>query len=317
MGGVALTSGPAAILGQYGTLTAAADGTFSYVVNNALPAVEALNVGQALTDTFDYTLSDRFNRTAGARLSITIAGANDAPVAVAITLPPATAGRAFGPITVAPFTDVDSVLLTYSVTGLPAGVVFDPVTRTFSGTPGSVGNFSLTLTASDGEFSVSTTFTLQVTAPPVNTVPSGPIAFTGDPARVVGPDGTVFAVADSDSAELTVTLRAGVGLLTLPNRGGLTLLAGSGLNETSLTFRGLVRDLNAALAQLLPSPHRLFRSGHHHDHCDRRTWKYGCRSDRSAHHRSLGDLGWQGCLRPDCFDQFRGQAIGQRACHAV
>jgi VCBS repeat-containing protein len=251
MGGVALNSGPAAILGQYGTLTAAADGTFAYVVNNALPAVEALNVGQVLTDTFDYTVSDRFNRTAGARLSITIAGANDAPVAVPITLPPPTAGRAFGPITVAPFTDVDNALLTYTITGLPAGVVFDPVTRTFSGTPGSVGNFSLTLTASDGEFSVATTFTLQVTAPPVNTVPSGPIAFTGDPARVVGPDGSVFAVADTDSAELTVTLSAGVGLLTLPNRTGLTLVAGSGLNETILTFRGLVPNLNAALAQLV------------------------------------------------------------------
>ena len=251
MGGVALNSGPAAILGQYGTLTAAADGTFAYVVNNALAAVEALNVGQALTDTFDYTLSDRFNRTAGARLSITIAGANDAPVAGAITLPPATAGRAFGPITVVPFTDVDNALLTYTVTGLPAGIVFDPVTRTFSGTPGTAGNFDLTLTASDGEFSVSTPFTLQVTAPPVNTVPSGPIAFTSDPGRVVGPNGSVLAVADADSPELTVTLSAGVGLLTLPNRAGLTLLAGSGLNETSLTFRGLVRDLNAALAQLI------------------------------------------------------------------
>ena len=251
MGGIAVNSSPVSLNGKYGTLTAAVDGTFSYVVNNALPAVEALNVGQSLTDSFDYTLGDRFNRTAGARLSIIIAGANDAPVSAPITLPPATAGRAFGPITISPFTDVDNAPLTYRITGLPPGLVFDPVARTFSGTPDAAGSFTLTLTGTDGEFTASTTFTLQVTAPPVNTVPTGPLAFTGDPARVTGPDGSVFAVADADSPELTVTLSAGVGLLTLPNRTGLTLLAGSGLNETSLTFRGLVPTLNTALAQLI------------------------------------------------------------------
>ena len=41
--------------GTYGTVTIAADGSYSYALNNANPAVQALGVGETLTETFNYT----------------------------------------------------------------------------------------------------------------------------------------------------------------------------------------------------------------------------------------------------------------------
>jgi len=184
-------------------------------------------------------------------LAVTIAGADDAPVAVPITAPAGTVGRPFGPFTFAPFTDVDNAVLTYTVTGLPPGVTFDPATRTFSGTPTEFGAFTITVTGSDGVLSASTSFTLRVYAPPVNTLPNGTITVRGDPVRFVGTDGSTFKVADPDSTDLTVRLTAGVGLLTLPQRAGVVLLEGAAINDQTVVIRGPIANLNAALAQLV------------------------------------------------------------------
>jgi Ca2+-binding RTX toxin-like protein len=68
------------------------------------------------------------------------------------------------------FVDVDGDALTYSATleggtGLPSWLNFEAATRTFSGTPPTnfLGNIPLTVSASDGNLSVSDTFTLTVT----------------------------------------------------------------------------------------------------------------------------------------------------------
>ena len=75
----------AARAGAYGTLTLAADGHYTYVLNNTLPAVQGLGVGETLTDSFAYTVSDGHGGTASNTLTITISGANDAPAALAAT----------------------------------------------------------------------------------------------------------------------------------------------------------------------------------------------------------------------------------------
>ncbi|WP_339453813.1 VCBS domain-containing protein [Pseudomonas sp. EA_5y_Pfl2_R50] len=67
--------------GLYGTLTINADGTYSYVINNNLAAVQALKVGDSLVETFTYRLRDLAGATDTAQLSIRIDGAWDAPVA--------------------------------------------------------------------------------------------------------------------------------------------------------------------------------------------------------------------------------------------
>jgi VCBS repeat-containing protein len=70
-----------AFVGQYGTLTLGSAGAYSYVVNNGLAAVQALRPGQSLTESFNYTVSDGA-LTDTAMLTVTINGANDAPVGV-------------------------------------------------------------------------------------------------------------------------------------------------------------------------------------------------------------------------------------------
>jgi VCBS repeat-containing protein len=70
-----------ALTGSHGTLTLNADGSYTYVVDDNDPQVEALRIsGQTLTDNFSYTISDPDGLTSTANLVITIDGRNDAPV---------------------------------------------------------------------------------------------------------------------------------------------------------------------------------------------------------------------------------------------
>ncbi len=66
------------VTGTYGTLTIGADGSYTYIANTA--AAEALDAGDTANDVFHYTLSDG-TATDTATITITILGANDAPVA--------------------------------------------------------------------------------------------------------------------------------------------------------------------------------------------------------------------------------------------
>ncbi|MDO8812807.1 MAG: putative Ig domain-containing protein [Gallionella sp.] len=68
--------------GGYGQLTLAADGSYSYTLDNASLAVQSLAIGQTVTDSFSYQATDGLVATPST-LTVTIAGANDAPVAVA------------------------------------------------------------------------------------------------------------------------------------------------------------------------------------------------------------------------------------------
>ncbi|WP_259372616.1 beta strand repeat-containing protein [Piscinibacter defluvii] len=139
-----------ATAGSYGTLTLNADGSYSYVLDNSLAAVQALRTaGDTLTDTFTYTMRDAAGQTSTATLTVTIRGANDAPVATADSAAlneNATVTRNAANGVLANDSDVDSGD-TRSVSGVA-----------FAGTPGSVGSAlagtygTLTLNA-DGSYS--------------------------------------------------------------------------------------------------------------------------------------------------------------------
>ncbi|HWP26828.1 MAG TPA: DUF5801 repeats-in-toxin domain-containing protein [Xanthobacteraceae bacterium] len=81
------------VSGTYGTLTVDANGNYSYLLNNADPAVQALRFGETLTDTFSYTITDGDGDSAGARLTVTIVGA-DHGVTIAGLTPEAQGGDA-------------------------------------------------------------------------------------------------------------------------------------------------------------------------------------------------------------------------------
>ncbi|WP_460188717.1 beta strand repeat-containing protein [Thiomicrorhabdus hydrogeniphila] len=66
--------------GSYGTVTINANGSYTYVLDNNNPAVQGLDTGESVTDTFSYTLTDADGDTSTADLVITVNGTNDGPV---------------------------------------------------------------------------------------------------------------------------------------------------------------------------------------------------------------------------------------------
>ncbi|MGI9212497.1 MAG: DUF4347 domain-containing protein, partial [Methylococcaceae bacterium] len=79
--------------GKYGSLNLKADGSYTYSVNNANFYVNALRTSaNTLTDTFTYTVKDGGGLTSTATLTVTVQGANDAPLAVNDTATAVEAG---------------------------------------------------------------------------------------------------------------------------------------------------------------------------------------------------------------------------------
>ncbi len=165
--------------GTYGDWTVAADGGYTYALNNGAPHVQALGVGQTVTEVFAYTVRDDGSvpLTASSTVSITITGTNDAPVvAAAIATQVARENQAFAfAVPEGTFSDVDNGdVLAYSAhimdalghaQDLPNWLSFDASTRSFTGTPGSTagGSFEFEVTATDlSGASASSRFTLNI-----------------------------------------------------------------------------------------------------------------------------------------------------------
>lgn len=72
------------LVGKYGALILNADGSFTYEVDDTKPAVQQLNEGDTLTESFHYTMSDG-TLSDTALLNITINGNNDTLVDLAAT----------------------------------------------------------------------------------------------------------------------------------------------------------------------------------------------------------------------------------------
>ncbi|MCK1590070.1 DUF4082 domain-containing protein [Bradyrhizobium sp. 169] len=166
-----------ALAGALGTLMLDASGAFTYAVNENDAAVQALRLStNTLTEVFNYTMRDSVGVPSSTTLTVTIHGANDAPVlAIQTGSQAATVGSAFSlTLPAGTFTDVDSGdSLTYTASAggsaLPAWLAFNASTRTFSGTPTSadLGTLSVTVSAADlGNLSGSETFDIAVSPVP-------------------------------------------------------------------------------------------------------------------------------------------------------
>ena len=109
-----------ALVGEYGSLNLKAGGNYTYKVDERNPDVQALGAGESLTESFNYTMSSRDGTDIGV-LTITVMGANDAPVA---TNDSATASKDGAPATgniLGNDTDVDNDSTDFSVTALRLG----------------------------------------------------------------------------------------------------------------------------------------------------------------------------------------------------
>ncbi len=68
------------VQGEYGTFTLDPDqGSWTYVLDNDNPKVDALKNGQTLTDSFPITVSDQFGLSASETVNVIIEGSTDAP----------------------------------------------------------------------------------------------------------------------------------------------------------------------------------------------------------------------------------------------
>ncbi len=88
---------PATVALTYGSLVLNSNGGYTYTLDNNNAAVQSLRTSTAtLTDSYSYTLTDGDGDTTTAILTVTIQGANDAPVAVADTATAVEAGTSAG-----------------------------------------------------------------------------------------------------------------------------------------------------------------------------------------------------------------------------
>jgi VCBS repeat-containing protein len=87
----AFATGVTGVDNPWGTLTLAADGSYTYAVSNGDARVQGLGFGQSHDDTFTVTSLDGTTRN----VSFTIHGANDDPVAADVTLGPTGTGWSY------------------------------------------------------------------------------------------------------------------------------------------------------------------------------------------------------------------------------
>ena len=78
-GAVLAVAAPGTLAGRYGTLTLAANGDYSYALDNTSAAVQSLRTGKTVVDVFAYAASDALD-TSSARLLVSVLGTNDAPL---------------------------------------------------------------------------------------------------------------------------------------------------------------------------------------------------------------------------------------------
>ncbi len=170
---------------KYGKLVDNGNGTWSYQLNNGLPAVQALNNGQTLTETIRYTITDADGDKSEATLTITINGTNDAPVLQAHTKEILEDQTATGNV-LQGATDVDSMTLTvteFTVNGVRyeagktatiagIGTLLIGANGSYTFKPDANWNGDVPqvkYTVSDG--AASTTSTLDIDVLPVNDAP--------------------------------------------------------------------------------------------------------------------------------------------------
>jgi len=111
------------------------------------------------------TATDGLGHTGTTTFTLTVN--NVAPViSGAMTNITGAAGNAMASYQAPAATDANGDAITYSASGLPAGITFNASTRTFSGTPAAVGTTTVTYTATASQgASVSATFTITINAP--------------------------------------------------------------------------------------------------------------------------------------------------------
>ncbi|MDZ7788659.1 MAG: putative Ig domain-containing protein [Halofilum sp. (in: g-proteobacteria)] len=237
------------VTGSHGTVTINSDGGYTYNLDNASAAVQALAAGETLTDTFSYEVSDQEGGTDTADLTVTITGTNDAPTrTTARSTRRSDDGESINIDLSTAFNDVDTTdTLTFSVTsgGLPPGLSMDSdgvVTGDIDFDASTGGPYNVTVTATDSDddgnptgTSVASSFTWTVNNPaPVadndtDTVDQGgsisrPADGVLDNDEDGAPDGDPLDVTQIGNGNVTVAAGANIA----GDNGGVFTIAADG-----------------------------------------------------------------------------------------
>lgn len=255
--GNAITIGVPFTTAGGGVLTLNANGSYAFVPGTAY---NGLDTGETATETITYVISDGNGGSAQTTLTISVGGGNDGPEAGVLPGLSALDGETVSLDLGAHFTDPDSEPLSYAMSGLPAGLSYDPASGIVTGqidfaasqngiapAPGGGTVYLIEVVASDGDVTVTRSFELTVANPaPVAAPDAGSVsedgpALTGnalDNDGDGGADGDALSiVAASDSLGQPIAL--GVETL-LPSGARLTLNAdGTYTYEPNGAFKGL------------------------------------------------------------------------------
>jgi VCBS repeat-containing protein len=231
----------AALAAAYGTLVLNSSGAYTYTLNNASPTVQALGVGESLTETFTYQITAG-GQTANATLTITINGTNDVPNVGADSFTTPEDTKVSGSVA-GNDSDIDGDSLTYAlVSGPVAGLTFNS-DGSFDYTPAANANGTVTFTyqVDDGKGGTATaTVTINVT--PVNDAPvANDDSFTtAEDTKVSG--SVAGNDSDVDGDTLTYSLIGGpVAGLTFNSNGTFDYTPAANANGT-VTFQYQVSD---------------------------------------------------------------------------
>ena len=231
---------PATVTLAHGDLALNADGSYAYTLNNADPAVNALNDGETLIDSYAYTLTDGDGSSSTAVLTITIDGVNDAPVAVddsATTAEDTPLTVAVGSGLLSNDTDLDGDTLSVATasvgtfTTTQGGSITVAADGSYTYTPPAdyTGPDSFDYTVTDGTATDTGTLAITVTAVDDQPTVDAPLAAnvseeglangipdtTGmsDTTNATVVNGTL-SIVDPDNSSFDITLTAPTGPLT-------------------------------------------------------------------------------------------------------
>ena len=160
-----------------------------------------------------YTISDGEGGTDTATLDLAVTPVNDAPVGTPIGNETGLDAEEVVSIDVSgAFSDVDGDTLSYDISGLPAGLDYDPDTGVISGTidnsasqGGSGGVYTVEVTASDGTLTATQSFTYTVKNPAPDAANDTNTTLEDVPLSVDAAAGLLANDSDPDGDDLTVT----------------------------------------------------------------------------------------------------------------
>ena len=217
-----------------GTVTIRPDGTIDYTPNANFNG----------TDVITYQISDGKGGFSTATVTVNVGAVNDAPVATPIAPRTNDDTNAVSVSVASNFSDVDGNPLTFSATGLPAGlsisaagVITGTIDRAASqGGPAADGVYSVTVTASDGNGgTVSQTFSWTVANPAP--IAANDIANTSEDTAVIIP--VLANDNDTDGDTLTVvSATAPNGTVVINPNGTITYTPNANFNGTdTITYQ--------------------------------------------------------------------------------